>query len=264
VKFSIVTPTLNQAAFLRQTLQSILSQQGDFELESIVIDGGSTDGTIELLRSISDPRLRWISEPDRGQAHAINKGLAMCTGDVQAWLNSDDLYLPGALEAVRRAFDDSPLAEWVVGRCSIIDACGREIRHGVTRYKDRSLRRYTYRKLLRENFISQPAVFWRRELELAVARPGAGLLEESLHYTMDYDLWLRFGGHSDPRILDTVTSQFRLHESSKSGQVMRRQFDEQYAVACRYFGEDRRSRLIHRINVEKIVWAYRVMRWLRI
>jgi glycosyltransferase involved in cell wall biosynthesis len=256
VKLSIVTPSFNGRRYLEETSRSILSQAGDFDLEWIVVDGGSTDGTVEFLRSLgSEPRVRWISENDRGQSDAINKGLATAAGDVVAWLNTDDLYTPGALAAVADALARNPGAHWLVGRYEIIDSAGRVIRPAVARYKERFLRRYTYRALLRENFISQPAVFWRREFGERV-----GPLDESLHYTMDYDLWLRMGRESPPLFMDRVLARFRLHESSKTGQVSRQQFDEQYRVACRYVGADRASRWVHRFNVEKIVWAYRVMR----
>jgi len=260
VKLSIVTPSFNGRRYLEQTGRSILSQAGDFDLEWIVVDGGSTDGTPDLLRSLgADPRVRWASEKDRGQSDAINKGMNLATGDVIGWLNTDDLYTGGALAAAADAFARDPATQWLVGRCEIIDSEGRVIRRSVTRYKERSLRRYTYRALLRENFISQPAVFWRREFGGRV-----GPLDESLHYTMDYDLWLRMGRQSPPRFLDKVLAQFRLHETSKTGQVNRGQFDEQYRVACRYAAHDRASRWVHRINVEKIVWAYRLMQLMRV
>jgi glycosyltransferase involved in cell wall biosynthesis len=257
VKISIVTPSYNGLRFLPRAAESILSQTGDFEWEWIVVDGGSVDGTVEYLKGANDPRLSWTSEPDRGQSDAINKGLARATGDVVAWLNTDDVYTPGALDAVSRAFTSNPRANWLVGRYEVIDESDRTIRSSVVRYKERSLRRYTYRALLRENFVSQPAVFWRRAFGAEV-----GPLDRSLHWTMDYDLWLRMGAKSDPLFLDQVLAQFRLHPQSKTGKVDRRQFDEQYAVARRYLGNDRTSRLIHRFNVEKIVLAYRVMRLL--
>jgi glycosyltransferase involved in cell wall biosynthesis len=256
VKISVVTPSFNQCGFLSRTAESVLSQRGDFELEWIVIDGGSTDGSVGLLRGIADPRVSLISEPDRGQSHALNKGLALAGGDVIAWLNADDLYPPGALAAVADAFTARPEAGWLVGRYEIIDADDQPIRPGVVRYKERRLRRYSYRALLRENFLPQPAVFWRRSFGEAV-----GPLDESLNWTMDYDLWLRMGKRSDPLIVDRLLARFRLHETSKSGAFDRRQFDEGYAVACRHFGGDRVSRILHRLNVEKIVWAYRGMRW---
>jgi glycosyltransferase involved in cell wall biosynthesis len=255
VKISVVTPSFNGLPYLREATRSILSQEGPFELEWVIVDGGSTDGTVAFSKELSDPRVRWSSEPDRGQAHALNKGLAVADGDVIGWLNTDDLYTPGALASVTEAFEGNPAAQWLVGRCEIIGPDGRVIREGVTRYKDRALRRYAYRSLLRENYLSQPAVFWRREFGRSV-----GPLDESLHYTMDYDLWLRMGRAAEPLVLDRILAQFRLHATSKTGRVNREQFDEQYRVACRYFAGDRVSRLVHRLNVEKIVWAYRAMR----
>lgn len=257
MRLSIITPSFNQAPFLEHTARSILSQAGEFDLQWIVIDGQSNDGTQALLASLGDRRLTWISEPDRGQSHAINKGLALAEGDVVAWLNSDDLYKPGALQIVASAFARTPEAQWLVGRYEVIDAGDRVIRQSIVRYKNRGLRRYHYRKLLRENFISQPSVFWRRDFGRET-----GPLDESLHWTMDYDLWLRMAARSDPLIVPQVLSQFRLHAGSKSGKVDRSQFDEQYQVASRYLGNDTLSRMIHRFNIEKIVLAYRAMRLL--
>lgn len=255
MKFSIVTPSFNQCAFLAQTMQSILSQQGDFDLEWIVVDGGSTDGTVELLKSISDPRVRWTSEKDRGQSDAVNKGLSCASGEIVGWLNSDDLYTPGALDRVRRAFGEHAGIAWLAGRCAIIDSSGKRIREGVTEYKNQELSRYSYRNLLRENAISQPAVFWRREFGQAV-----GELDVSLHHTMDYDLWLRMGRRCDPYILNRTIALFRLHGQSKSGTETRGRFAEGYGVAKRYFNGDRGSQIVHWLNGEKIVWSYRLMR----
>lgn len=257
MKISVVTPSFNQCDFLRRTMDSVLSQQGPFDLEWIVVDGGSTDGTVGLLRSVADPRVRWTSEPDEGQSHAINKGLASATGDVLTWLNSDDVYTPGAVAAVAAAFAATPAPHWVVGRCEIIDADDRVIRRPITWYKNHLLARYSYRNLLRQNCISQPSVFWARDFGREIGGP-----DESLHYTMDYDLWLRMGKAADPLILDRVLARFRLHGTSKSGQVNREQFDEQYRVANRFFNGDASSRLAHRFHVEKTVWAYRLLRLL--
>lgn len=255
MKITIVIPSFNQRGFIGATLDSVLSQQGDFDLAVDVVDGGSTDGTVDLLRDVTDPRVNWTSEPDNGQSDAINKGLRRATGDVVSWLNSDDVYTPGTLAAVAEAFRTQSDKRWLVGRCENIDVQGRVVRSWITRYKDFHLRRYSYRKLLTENFISQMSVFWRRSFQDEV-----GLLDEGLHYTMDYDLWLRMGEHSDPIVLDRVLGQFRLHPQSKSGAVNRRQFDEQYEVACRRLGGRPLLRAAHRLHVEKTVWAYRLLR----
>jgi glycosyltransferase involved in cell wall biosynthesis len=253
---SIVTPIYNQADFLARTGRSILSQSGDFELEWIVIDDGSTDHTPRVIAELSlDPRLKSSGGENRGQCQVINDGMRRATGEIAAWLNSDDLYTPGALAAVSRAFTENPTAQWLIGRCDIIDTDDHIIRPAITRYKNSQLSRYTYRRLLRENFISQPAVFWRRSFWQQV-----GDLDESLYYTMDYDTWLRMGKISKPLILNETLAQFRLHPKSKTGAVKREQFDEQYRVAQRYLENDTLSRIIHRFNVEKIVWSYRALK----
>jgi glycosyltransferase involved in cell wall biosynthesis len=255
ISLSIVTPSLNGGAFFPQTLQSVLSQRGDFDLQWIVIDGGSRDGTLELLKSTRDPRLTWISEPDAGQSAAINKGLAMAAGQIVAWLNCDDLYKPGALAAVADAFAANPAAQWLVGGCDLIDKDSNEVRRGVTRFKHRRLRSFSFKALLRLNMISQPAVFWRKEFGRNV-----GPLDESLHWTMDYDLWLRMARCCPPLVLDRLLASFRVHGASKSRGGARAQFREGYRVACRYAQADHLSRLAHRLNVERIVWAYHAMR----
>jgi glycosyltransferase involved in cell wall biosynthesis len=253
VKISIVTPSLNQGRFIRKTAASILSQSAT--LEWIIADGGSSDETLAFLRTLADPRVSYFSEPDRGQAHAINKGLERATGDVVAWLNADDLYRPGALASVAQCLNEHPNSNWLVGGYQIIDEADRPIRSPVVRYKQARLRRYSYRALLRENFISQPAVFWRADFGRRI-----GPLDESLHFTMDYDLWLRMGRECDPLIANTILASFRLHPRSKSGSFDRRQFDEGYRVACRYTEHDIASRLAHRLHAEKIIWAYRALR----
>jgi glycosyltransferase involved in cell wall biosynthesis len=256
-KFSILTPSYNQRRFIEQTAASILTQTGPFDLEWHVIDAASTDGTVEFLQSLNDPRLKWTSHKDRGQADALNQGLARATGDIIGWLNSDDLYLPGALAIVAGAFAGHPESHWLVGRCQIIGEDGRIIRRAITAYKDRKLDRYSYRHLLRENPISQPAVFWRKSFGDAI-----GPLDVSLHHTMDYDLWLRMGRAAAPLILPETLASFRFHPSSKSGQEDRGRFRQEYAIANRYLGNDHLSRLIHRINTEKIVLSYRLLRLL--
>ena len=163
LRFSIVTPSYNQARFIRRTIESVLGQEGAFDLEYLLVDGGSTDGTAAILEEYS-PRLQWISEPDRGQVDAINKGLERTTGDVVGWLNSDDVLLPGALQRAASAFAARPEVEWVHGRCRIIDEHDRRVRQWVEAYKDLRARSFSFEALLTENFISQMTVFWRRSL----------------------------------------------------------------------------------------------------
>ncbi|MCX6071617.1 MAG: glycosyltransferase family 2 protein, partial [Chloroflexi bacterium] len=149
-RFSVVTPSFNHARFIRRTIDSVLSQRGDFDLEYLVVDGGSTDGTLAILQDY-EGKLQWVSEADQGQADAINKGLQRCTGDIVGWLNSDDLLLPGALERIARTLRENPGVEWVHGRCHIIDENDRHIRRPIELYKHLRSRCYSFGALLGGN-----------------------------------------------------------------------------------------------------------------
>jgi glycosyltransferase involved in cell wall biosynthesis len=228
LRISVVIPSFNQAGYLRLALESVLGQVGEFDLEVLVIDGASTDGTIDVLRSYGN-RVRWVCERDDGQSDALNKGFGLATGDVVGWLNSDDLYQPGALSAVARAFRDNPRLEWVHGRTDVIDASGRVCRRWVSAYKRWRCRAYSYRRLLTENFIQPNTVFWRREL---MARVGG--VDRGLHLAMDYDLWIRFARSSPPEYLDAPIACFRWYATSKSGSRYVEAFREARAIARRY------------------------------
>ncbi len=241
MKFSIITPSYNQGNFIARTLQSILAQKGDFDLELRVMDGGSSDGTLAVLRRHEDdPRLRWTSGPDQGQSDAINRGFEETDGDVIAWLNSDDLYEPGALQAVAEAYLRQPF-DWCFGNCRNIDEQDNEIRQVITRYKRKQSQRYSYSRLLRRDFVSQPATFFTR-----AAYDRLGEIDRTLHYAMDYDYWLRLGRESDPVFIDRTLASFRWHSQSKNGALYRRAAWETYQTARRHARPgERRDLLFH-------------------
>ena len=227
VRVSIVTPSFNQANYVERTVESVLSQHGDFELEYLVIDGGSTDGTLAILRRYGG-RIHLVSEPDRGQSDAINKGFRMATGEILAWLNSDDTYLPGALDTAVATLRRG--ARWCFGECRIIDERDREIRRPIARYKTWLARRFSLRRLLAAgNFIPQPATFFRREIF-----EQAGSLEEQFHLAMDYDLWLRFARLGGPHFIHRPLANFRWHGGSKTGAHYRDVAWECFRIACRH------------------------------
>jgi glycosyltransferase involved in cell wall biosynthesis len=182
-RLSIVTPSFNQAQFIEETLGSVSRQRYPF-LEHIVVDGGSTDQTVEILKRYSlTPgweHLRWTSEPDRGQSDAINKGFRMATGDVVGWLNSDDVYEAGGLAAVSQAFQENPLVDFIYGDYLIIDEAGKTLLSKKEIDFDWEI------LLCGMNYIAQPNVFFRRRVFEQL-----GYLNESLHYVMDYEFWLR-------------------------------------------------------------------------
>jgi glycosyltransferase involved in cell wall biosynthesis len=201
-RISVVTPSLDQGAFLDQTIASVLKQGYD-NLEYIVIDGGSKDNSVEIIRKYADRLAYWASEPDEGQTQAINKGLRRITGDVWAFLASDDTYEPGALQTVANAFTD-PDVDVVYGNCHYINT------HGiVTRTKRAGP--FDRKHLLRNNCIWQPSVFLRRNV-----LERYGYLDETLRYSMDYEYWIRISGGIRARYVDAVLSNYRLHFESKS------------------------------------------------
>ena len=248
-KITVITPTLNQCDYIEQTIHSVLSQNYP-NLEYIVMDGGSTDSTLEILKKY-EGRLHRISEKDRGQSHAINKGLRMASGEVVAFLNSDDYYEPGALLKVGKFFKGHPEAGWLTGKCRTLNSEGKEIRKLITLYKNFWLKTKSYQVLLVLNYISQPATFWRKNVIDAV-----GEFDETLRYAMDYDYSLRVGSQFKLWILDDTLASFRIHPSSKAGSSAHAQFDSDFQIAKRYITSPLLVRL-HAVHNAITVNVYR-------
>jgi len=257
LRISLVTPTYNQGRYIRRTIESVLSQQGDFELDYVVYDGVSTDETLDILKSYGE-RLRWHSERDGGQVDAINKGLRCAAGDVVGWLNSDDLLAPGALQRISEAFTANPKTEWAHGRCDIIDSDDRTIRGAIIAYKHRCCLNYSFENLVKQNFISQMTVFWRRKVLDEV-----GYIDEQLKLALDYDLWLRLAKRGAPIYIPEKQASFRWHEQTKSGSGFEAQFKEDMAVARRYASDRPWLLMRKRFKTFQIVTAYKLLRFLR-
>lgn len=254
LRFSIVTPSYNQAAFIERTIDSVLAQTGDFELDYRVIDGGSTDGTVDILKRYG-PRLAWVSERDNGQIDAINKGLRAAGGDVVGWVNSDDLLLPGALARVAAAFTAHPEVEWVHGRCRIIDEHDRTIRRWVSLYKHYRCRHHSFDNLLTENYVSQMTAFWRRRVHDEI-----GYLDPAFDLAFDYDLFLRLAERGAPIYLDDEIACFRMYQVSKSGAGFAAQLDQTTAIRARFRTPRGWNHLRAEAKKLAIVNIYRAMR----
>jgi len=226
---SIVTPSFNQGPFLEETIRSILLQ-GYPHLEYIVIDGGSTDETPDVLKKYEAWLTYWVSEPDQGQAAAINKGLRRATGQIVAFLNSDDTYQPDTLATVAGAFMSQPRLRWLCGRCAYVDEHGKEL--SIQQPKiPRSPAEWILRPLgLVDYAFPQPAVFLRNEFRLEL-----GPFREDYAYCFDHDYWLRalLTGHG-PSALDYHLANFRVHPGSKTGSLTHGFQAEDLAIADRY------------------------------
>ncbi len=219
---SIVTPTLNGARFLEQAIESVLSQ--DYaNIEYLVMDGGSSDGSAAILKRY-EGRLHFVSEKDGGQADAINRGFARCTGEIFGFLNSDDIYLPGAISAAVRGFEEHPEAAVIYGSAWHVDANGRKT-------GDYPVEDFSAAALARRCFLCQPAAFIR-----SGAFRSAGMLDASLRFSLDYDLWARLAQHHGfARVSETLACS-RLHDDAKTVAQTALAMRETLSVLQRHYG----------------------------
>ncbi len=204
-------PSFNQARFLEEAVRSVLDQQGA-DMELLVMDPGSTDGSRELLLTLQaeyGEKLRLFFEPDKGQSDAVNRGMAEAKGSLLGWLNSDDRMRPGTLATISRLLDPGRPA-WLYGRAGMIGADGENVTSLIVKYKNWRGASFSRLKLLTENFIPQMAVFWTRKIW-----DIAGGLDVARELDMDYDLWLKFAAIADPLVIAHEFSDFRVHGAAK-------------------------------------------------
>lgn len=252
-KISIITPSFNQAEFLDTTIESVLSQEYP-NLEYIIIDGGSSDDSVKILKKYGK-KIIWISESDDGQTDAINKGLKIATGDIIAYINSDDIYSPDILNNIAKVFSDG--ADWVTGDYEIIDEKGIVISSQsiVTRYKSFLLRHFSpFILKITNSIIPQPSTFWSRKVFKKI-----GKLNKDLQFTMDYDYWLRVSKHFNLTYLPVTLSSFRLHGRSKSQTNHHAQFKEELAT-LRKNGANSLEIILHRLHTVLTLTAYKLLR----
>ncbi len=260
MRFSIITPNYNGETFLEKTILSILEQRGQgVDLEYIVIDGGSTDGSIEILEKYKNEIDVLIVAEDDGPADAINKGFALATGDIFAWLNADDIYFPNALNRVAECFQSSSSPVFVFGKCPIVDIQQKEIRSGITKFKELFFPfscRFTFQCI---NYISQPAMFFLKD-----AYQNAGCLRTDMIAAWDYEFILRLWHQGKGKCLQGAPlAAFRWHEESISGQNFNVQFQEEFEYAVKDAGKFSLQAMIHYCVRVGIVTIYSAMSWAR-
>lgn len=203
-RITIVTPSFNQAAFLERTILSVL-EQGYPNLEYIIVDGGSTDGSVDIIRKYSEKLAWWVSEPDGGQTDAINKGLRRATGEWVAWQNSDDIYYPGAFHDLAATVARRPNAGLIIGDLILIDEHDRPLR-------DICYVTPSYNAMLAEGMlIANQAAFWRRRLQEKI-----GLLDKRFHCSFDYEWFLRLTQHTECVHVARAWGALRLHGETKT------------------------------------------------
>lgn len=214
-KISIITPSFNQGDFIEETINSVINQAYS-NIEYIIIDGGSSDHTLEIIQKYEGKITTWVSEKDSGQSNAINKGFKLATGEIVTWLGSDDLFLNGALEKVCQVFKENPNVNLVHGNTELLLAKERRVKQHI------SAEGYPYKYLSGMSF-SQPSSFFRRS-----ALEMVGYLNETLHYGMDYDLMIRLYDRGEVARINDFLSVYRLHENSKSS-MAKVKFAEEWA-----------------------------------
>lgn len=221
-KITVVTPSYNQGAFLDQTILSVLGQRYE-NLEYIIVDGGSTDESVEVIKRYESAVAWWVSEKDRGQSHALNKGFARATGDILCWLNSDDFLFPGVLHTVARLLESD---DFIYGDCvSFSQTGGRCLVNRPPRH-DPVLLGFT-------DYIVQPSSFWRRTLW-----EKTGTLNEELHYAFDWEWFLRAQKLGSFRKCDVIFSAYRFHDAHKSASGGGKRAQEIASVARAHGGAE--------------------------
>ncbi len=242
---SIITPSYNQSAYLEQAILSVLNQDYP-RIEYIIVDGASTDGCVDIIKKYESKLAYWVSEQDRGQADAINKGFARASGEIVAWLNSDDYYLPGTVSAAVKIFDENPDVVLVYGNMLAVDENGQTF--NTLNYKP-----LTLEDLLCFQIIGQPAVFMRRS-----ALQKTNGLDSSFHFLLDHLLWIQIARHGKILHVDQTWSAARYHPEAKNRAKAAEFGREAFKILETISRDDNLASVLAKVNRRARASAHRV------
>lgn len=243
-KISIVIPSYNKVKYIGKTLESIASQNYK-NFEVIIQDGGSTDGTLKIIEKYSKkyPRhIRYVSKKDNGQLDAINSGVQKANGDIITFINADDIYTPRTFESVSACYSENPNSLWFAGKSIVIDEKGREIAKIATIYKSFQLKLNSYKFLLSNNYLMQPAVFLKND-----AFKKYGLFSGNKFAVMEYEMWLKIGKDQMPTIVNKTLTKFRLEKDTKTSLNSSSLLAEDLKIVSKYTN-NRLILFLHKLN----------------
>ncbi len=250
-KISIITPSFNQGNYIEQTILSVQAQNYP-NYEHIIMDGGSNDETLDILNKYSN-LIIYRSEKDRGQVHAINKGLALASGDIIGFINSDDYYLPDAFNKVGFLLGEKNNF-WLTADSIIVDRNNKIIHPFIRDYKNFLRGMSSFELIKLTNYICQPSTFWKKEILDQI-----GVFNESYNFAFDYDFWIRAYKQYKPVILKDAISAFRIHSESKGNKYYFNQFNEEITI-LKSHGVQGYKRFIHRISNLLIKLIYLIIK----
>jgi glycosyltransferase involved in cell wall biosynthesis len=228
-KISIVVPSYNKAKFIELTLKSIFTQNYE-NLEVIIQDGGSTDGSVQIIKRFAKKYpIIWESKKDKGQLDAVNKGMRKATGEILTFINADDCYKPGALSAVSKAFTSSPNSLWFAGKGIVVNEKGKEIAKAVTWYKNLLLSLNSKFFLLVTNYLIQPSIFFTK-----TAYKKYGPFTGTSDFITEYNFWLKLGHVSMPTVINKDISKFRIEPNTKTKRMFKGLLFEDMKIVKKY------------------------------
>lgn len=255
MKLSIITPTLNSIKYLSRCYKSVFELQNYKNIEWIIVDGGSKDGTIEFLKNLNNPAIKIYSENSNHPSKAYHFGITKVSGEIIGTLGSDDYYENNIFSTIVKVFEN-PKINWLIGSNTIINSQGNEIRKIITRYKNYNISNYSLRKLLNNNFIPMQSVFWKKNF---MPDKIGNFNTTNFIESMDYEMWIRMAINSNPTIVNKRLSYFRMHKNSITTKGNFDQMNQMLLISCKYGEFNIFKKGFLKIKITLIYIIYRIL-----